>query len=293
MFLPANPLPEPYCLDERGWYTPSQPVAHREDEYDPAGFRTLVRMQDVHFWYRGRHRFLLNALNDSLRRHLQGRDRLHGIDLGGGCGGWVKYLQTRAGTRFAELALSDSSTAALELAGPIVGPEVRRYQIDLLDLGWDERWDVAFLLDVLEHIPQDIVVLQQVRRSLRPGGLLLVACPALQFFWSYNDDLAHHCRRYSRNDFERLARESGLELCRTRYFQFFLSPLLWLSRARGPDPASLTPQQARTLLERTHRIPPGPVNEVLSFLFDAETPLGWRWPFPWGTSILGVFRRSD
>jgi hypothetical protein len=32
------------------------------------------------------------------------------------------------------------------------------HQIDLMNLGWRERWDVAFLLDVIEHLPDDVVV---------------------------------------------------------------------------------------------------------------------------------------
>ena len=40
-------------------------VAHRDDEYDPAGFEILDRMQERHFWYRGRHRFLLRRIATS------------------------------------------------------------------------------------------------------------------------------------------------------------------------------------------------------------------------------------
>jgi SAM-dependent methyltransferase len=282
---------EPYHLDARGLFVPPGPVIHREDEYNPEGFATLKVMQERHFWYRGRHRFLLYALTASCKRYLPGQNELSGVDLGGGCGGWVRYLLDRAGSAFAELALADSSATALKLAGPVVGPTVRRYQIDLLDLVWQRRWDVAFLLDVLEHIPDDIAVLRQVRDALRPGGLLLVACPALHWFWSFNDVLAQHCRRYSRGDFGRLAAAAGLQLCRSRYFNFFLSPLLFLSRVTGPDPTRLSPDQARQLLDRTHRVPSAPVNAALGLVFAAEAPLGWFQPFPWGTSVLGVFRR--
>jgi SAM-dependent methyltransferase len=212
--------------------------------------------------------------------------------LGGGCGGWIKYLRTHAPDTFGELALGDSSRRALELAAPVVGSAVRRFQIDLLDLRWDQRWDVAFLLDVLEHIPQDVEVLRQIRKCLNPGGLLFVTTPALRAFWSYNDELAHHQRRYSREDFRRLARSSGFTLAWRRYFMFFLSPLLLLSRRRGPCVAKMSAEQRAALMNRTHRIPAPPVNAALAAAFAAETPLGSWIPFPWGTSILGVFEKS-
>jgi SAM-dependent methyltransferase len=213
------------------------------------------------------------------------------VDLGGGCGGWVHYLQQRCPDLFAELALADSSADALALAAAVVGPGVGRYQVDLLRLQWRQRWDVAFLLDVLEHVPRHVEVLRQVRESLRPGGLVLVTTPALRAFWSYNDDLSHHVRRYSRRDFRRLARRSGLELCFSRYFMFLLSPLLVLSRLRAPDLARLSEEEVRAYLDRTHRVPPWPVNQALRLVFSLESPAGVWLPFPWGTSVLAVLRR--
>jgi SAM-dependent methyltransferase len=271
-----------------------EPVEHRDDEYDPAGFDAIRDMQARHFWYRGRHRFLLHSVKQAVRTFdAPRRDSLQAVDLGGGCGGWVSYLLTRAPGLFRELALADSSTRALEYARGFVGPTVRRYQADLLRLPWSAGWDVAFLLDVLEHIPEDVEVLRQVYRALRPGGYLFVTTPALRAFWTYNDDLGHHVRRYSRRDFRRLARGTGFELRCSRYFLFFLSPLLLLSRLRRPNVEGLSADAIRAHLRRTHRVPVGAVNGALTMIFGMETPLGVWLPFPWGTSVLGVFRKLD
>ena len=280
-----------YSLQTNGIFTPDVPVVHRDEEYDSHGFDLLRDMQRRHFWYQGRHRFLLGALQEELQRTLPQRDTLNAIDLGGGCGGWITYLQEQMPRIFTELALSDSSLHALELANSTVGASVTRYQTDLLALGWENRWDVAFLLDVLEHIPKDAEALLQIKQSLKPGGLLFVTTPAIKFFWSYNDELAHHVRRYSKTDFKRLATETGLRLVRSHYFMFFLSPLLLLSRLKRPDIGRMNAEEIRLLTRRTHRVPSEPVNRLLSFIFGLETPLGLKLPFPWGTSILGVFQK--
>jgi len=47
------------------------------------------------------------------------------------------------------------------------------------------------------------------------------------------------------------------------------------------------------LLERTHRLPVPSVNALMKVIFDLETPLGLLLPFPWGTSILGVFQKPS
>jgi SAM-dependent methyltransferase len=146
---------------------------------------------------------------------------------------------------------------------------------------------------VLEHIPDDVEVLRQIHRALRPGGLLFVTTPALQQFWSYNDEIARHVRRYSRADFAALARQSGLELVDARYFMFLLSPLLYLSRRKAPDLQRMTPEEIREHQRHTHRVPIAPLNLALRCVFSLETPLGHWLRFPWGTSILGVFRKPS
>jgi SAM-dependent methyltransferase len=279
-----------YELGEDGIYRPAIPVLHRDEDYPNDGFESLFEMQERHFWYRGRHRFILHFTRQ-IRSLLSTPGPLKAVDLGGGCGGWVSYLQRHAPALFDEVALADSSTDALGMALPLVSPRTNRYQIDLLDLHWVQRWDVAFMLDVLEHIEDDVQVLRQVRSALRPGGFLLVTTPALERFRTPIDDLSHHVRRYSRDDLARRAVAAGMELITTRYFMFLLSPLLLLSRRNIPSAASTSASEAREYLRRSARIPPAPLNAVLGGVFALETPLGDWLPFPWGTSVLAVFRR--
>ena len=46
-----------------GIYQPPMPASRRDDEHDQASFDTLWDMQERHFWYRGRYRFLPKALD--------------------------------------------------------------------------------------------------------------------------------------------------------------------------------------------------------------------------------------
>ena len=203
----------------------------------------------------------------------------------------MRYLADRRPGQYQPLALADSSRTALRMAGPVLPAGVERYQIDLMNLGWRDHWDIAFLLDVIEHLPDDREVLTQARAALKPGGLLFVTTPAFQQFWSYNDELAHHLRRYTRADYVRLARETGFTLLDARYFMFFLSPLYLLSRMQ-PGLDKLNEQEKKALVLKQHQIPAKPINAALSAIFAAETPMGHWLQFPWGTSVLGVFQKS-
>lgn len=276
-----------YYLGPDGILEPPFAVHHRDGEYDPTGFDALWAMQGEHFWYQGRHRFLLAAVE---RAYTVNRSRRALVDLGGGCGGWLHYLVTRRPGWPDRLALADSSRMALQMAGKILPSSVERYHVDLMNLGWQDHWNTAFLLDVIEHLPDDVHAMREACKALTSGGLLFVTAPALSQFWSYNDELVNHLRRYTRQDFCRLAQQSDLQLVDARYFMFLLSPLYWLARRR-PGIAKLTEAEKRKLFHRAHRVLPLPVNATLSAIFACESPLGLRVRFPWGTSILGVFRK--
>lgn len=273
-----------------GIYTPREPVLHREEEYPSHALDVIAAMQAGHFWYRGRHRFLLHAVH----RYVTASRTVSMIDLGAGCGGWARYVLDQARFPVGELAVADSSRTALGRARALLPRSVACYQLGLLDLPWENRWDTAFLLDVLEHMPRQDETLRQIQRALRPGGILFVTTPALPVFWSWQDEAAGHQRRYTRREYRRLAAECGFELLEVRYFMFFLSPLYFATRFRpGRRAGKQPPHVVRDWLARACRPPPRLLNAVLGWIFNAETPLGHVLPFPWGTSLLGVLRKPN
>ena len=88
----------------------------------------------------------------------------------------------------------------------------------------------------------------------------------------------------------RLAKATGLTLLDARYFMFFLNPFYLLSCMKcGFD--KLGDEEKKALVLKQYAIPAKPINDLLSTIFNAETPLGHWLSFPWGTSVLGVFRK--
>lgn len=72
---------------------------------------------------------------------------------------------------------------------------------------------VVLMLDVLEHIADDVGLLHSVvAEHLRPGGYLLISVPALPALFSGHDRRLGHFRRYSRAGILGLVRMTGLEV---------------------------------------------------------------------------------
>jgi SAM-dependent methyltransferase len=163
------------------------------------------------------------------------------------------------------------------------------FNVDLLNMQWSERWDTIFLLDVLEHISDDVRVLKETWTALTPRGLVFITVPALKAFWTWNDTLAGHRRRYSVKDFHRLALQAQFEVVDARYFMFILSPVLVVARLLT---SGLSEHSKKAQMERMHAVPPRLLNKTLEMVFSMEARLGHRVRFPWGTSLLVALRKN-
>jgi 2-polyprenyl-3-methyl-5-hydroxy-6-metoxy-1,4-benzoquinol methylase len=78
-----------------------------------------------------------------------------------------------------------------------------------------ERFDLVLLLDVLEHIRDDVGALRAVVDDhLQSDGHALVSVPAWRRLFSEHDTRLRHFRRYDPTDAERLIEGAGLRIIR-------------------------------------------------------------------------------
>jgi SAM-dependent methyltransferase len=143
---------------------------------------------------------------------------------------------------------------------------------------------VVGAFDVLEHLDEDVMALQEIHRALRPGGGAILLVPQHPRLWSRMDTVARHVRRYTRRELLRKVRAAGFEPVTATSFVSTLLPAMVVSRA------------ARRLLGRAYdpvaELQPGPLNAVFERLLSGERWLIERGvSFPVGGSLLVVARR--
>jgi SAM-dependent methyltransferase len=88
-------------------------------------------------------------------------------------------------------------------------------------------YDAALLVNVLEHVENDLQMLRQLFDLLRPGGTLLLFVPALPFLYGALDSRVGHVRRYTRTGLAEVVGQAGFKLELLKYFDAF-GVLPWL-----------------------------------------------------------------
>jgi len=145
----------------------------------------------------------------------------------------------------------------------------------------NDRFDLIALLDVLEHVDDDVASLKALRERLAHRGSLLLTVPALPWLWSDHDVLHHHKRRYTREALNMRLKEAGLDVVAIGYFNTLLFPLAFAQRLTSRVLGRSSIDQG----------PPKFVNSVLRAIFAFETNLLGRIPFPIGLSLFAVARK--
>jgi SAM-dependent methyltransferase len=187
---------------------------------DVAEIDKLARLEQRHWWYAERRSILHRIL----------RDRRTGgwaADIGAAAGGNTRVLESLG---WRSLALEYSGTGA-DLARSR-GLLVSRADAHRLPLRTDSM-GVVTALDVLEHLEDDERAARELRRVLRPDGVLVVAVPADPALWSAHDDAVGHLRRYTEESLRTLLTGAGFEIERLWSWNVLLRPLAALRRRKS------------------------------------------------------------
>lgn len=151
-----------------------------------------------------------------------------------GCSDGYLLERLMDGAKFATGTGVDISELSVQTARSLV----RRYAnisfcqgyADALPLG-NETFDKIICNEVIEHVPDDLGTLKELWRVCAPGGLVYVTGPnsfhdMLPLFVRHCrrvDEMEGHLRRYSAEEFRRLAEAAGFELVRLQYNAFLAS----------------------------------------------------------------------
>jgi SAM-dependent methyltransferase len=171
-----------------------------------------------------------------------------------GCSSGYLLEELRVAFPMAELLGIDLVRDGLINAHGLV-PDARLLRADAGALPLpDAALDVVTCANVLEHVDDDVGVLRELRRVLRPQGAAVLVVPRGPELFDYFDEHLGHTRRYACGELAAKARRAGFDLLRSTALGGVVYPAFWaqkkINRRRG---AALTPAQRAERVERAVR----------------------------------------
>ena len=241
-------------------------------------FKELAALEAGNFWFRARNKLILWAL------HKYSPALKSFLEIGCGTG----FVISAISRQFPDARLSGSEylEEGLVYARRRL-PSTAFTQMDARNIPYESKLDAIGAFDVLEHIEEDEVVLQQIFKALKPGGTVFITVPQHRWLWSAVDEYACHVRRYDANELRDKISQAGFEIIRSTSFVSTLLPAMYLSRLMQRNKMDV---KMGTMAE--FRINPV-LNKILEWLLNFELVLirsGVN--FPVGGSRLLIARKQ-
>jgi ubiquinone/menaquinone biosynthesis C-methylase UbiE len=150
--------------------------------------------------------------------------------------------------------------------------------------------DAVVLLNVLEHIDDDVKALHEVARILKPGGLAHIEVPANPDCYDiYDEHLMHH-RRYRLNELLQKAESAGLEKISATHLGFLLYPAFLHAKRKGRKLLSLPAEEKAKIVADQIRQTRG--NVLFKWIMGVELAIGSLFSFPCGIRCVALFRKK-
>lgn len=95
---------------------------------------------------------------------------------------------------------------------------------------FDDKFDCVVSCEVMEHIEDDRAFLKKTNDLLTRGGQLILSVPARQKYWSRDDEIVGHYRRYEKQELSEKLIEAGYSEIKVESYGFPFINIVRLGR---------------------------------------------------------------
>jgi SAM-dependent methyltransferase len=241
--------------------------------------KATYEVEQTHFWFRGFSKFVKPLIVQSLAGVAQPAI----LDCGCGTGANMKMLEEHG-----RVTGFDINATGLEFARAYEQRCLARASVTAIPF-CDGTFDLVSAFDVLAclHDEEEHVALTEMWRVLRPGGTLVVNTAALRILRGQHAVFGGELRRSTRPRLRSALERAGFEVTRLTYTNLTLLPLMLPVRLSQRAFGMSTPEERGADL----RVPPLPLNALLSALVTIEAAALRFVDMPLGSSVLALAKK--
>lgn len=176
-----------------------------------------------------------------------------------GCSAGHLLADMRVALPNAKLTGGDYTLGTLVKLGAKM-PDIPLVRFNLADSPLpSDTYDAMVLLNVLEHIEDDVAAVRHIARMLKPGGVVVIEVPAgPELFDDYDRELKHF-RRYKLPGLCKVIEAAGLKVERRNYLGALIYPAFYLAKKlsqNSPKPAAEREKHVANAIGATSRLNP-------------------------------------
>lgn len=209
-----------YCIIRYSPLWPKRPspaVAGLTSEVDHELAEALHNLEEAHNY--------ADWIVEQFAPHLKGTV----VELGAGSGTMTERIRRKADRT---VATDLSADRVAELRQRFDGQaDVDVVQGDAASVLEGRDADAVVMINVLEHLADDVTELARIREALRPGGTVAIFVPAHRGLYSEFDRRIGHFRRYTKATLVTALARAGLDLVEVRYVNQ-VGAIAWWTVAR-------------------------------------------------------------
>lgn len=188
-------------------------------------YKEYYDLERQHWWFVAREKILTNYVTKLIENGQLPAKNLKILNVGCGPGRSSEYL-----SKFGKVTSIEYDKFCCEFAEEKTGLEIIHGSITELPFE-DNLFDLVCAFDVIEHVENDQLAVNELKRVTKKEALVLITVPAFNSLWSHHDVINHHFRRYKLQEviqlFDKVADGNRIYVT---YFNFFLFPFIYFIR---------------------------------------------------------------
>jgi len=225
---------------------------------------------DVLEKYGGRHWYLISKRR-LIHQHISNKGKILVIGVGAG------YLLQELDKRDFEVYGIDIDSKAIKYTKD-KGCKTLILANALTIPFHDKCFDYVVASDVLEHIKNAGIVLNEIKRVMKGNAKFIFTVPAKENLWSIHDIKLGHVKRYEKNNLKKILENHNFIIEKLQFWNSFLYPIIYMQRRLN-----------KSIHHDLYKSDRWYMNWLMPLILNIESKISF---IPFGTTLFGVVRKE-